>query len=384
MNIKPSHAFVAVFVTFLANGALLGTWVARIPAIQTKLSLSEAGLGMALLGMSVGVLVGLSLAGGWVSRFGSRTVTVVGFWLMCLLLPSLSWAPHPILLWFLLLLFGGAMSVMDVAMNEQTVFVEREAGKPVMSRFHGAFSVGGLLGALLGSALASADVSAGPHFIVAVILFGLAMIMVKRHLLLQTEAPQSDSPVFRVPDRRLWPLGVVALISSIAEGAMADWSAVYLTKMLHATAGAAALGFAAYSLAMTVARLSGDHLKAHFSPAGMIRAGGWISGIGLLVVVLSHNSVITMIGFAIVGLGLANIIPIAFTAAGNYPGVPSGTGIAAVATIGYAGFLAGPPLIGFLAEATSLRGAFWLLIVVLAILPWVAHTVSVAEQESSR
>ena len=385
MNQSPNHQAsrsrpaIAVFLTFIVNGALLGTWVSRIPAIQQKLALSEAELGMVLLGMSIGVLVGLSLASSWVARFGSRAVTVVGFGVMCLILPCLPLTPNGSLLAALLFLFGGSMSVMDVAMNEQAVFVERQAKKPLMSRFHGAFSIGGLLGALLGAAFASAHITPILHFMVATALFGAGMGIAARHLLRQTEVQEKSGPLFRIPHRALWALGAVALISSVGEGAMADWSAVYLSEVLEAPGGTAALAFAAYSGAMTVARLSGDHLKAHFSLVTIVRTGGWVAAAGLMLVVTSNHVALTLIGFAVIGLGLANIIPIAFSAAGNYPGIPSGVGIAAVASIGYAGFLASLPLIGLLAEATSLRIAFASIVVLLAILPSIAQAVSVGQ-----
>ena len=376
---RRSRPAIAVFLTFIVNGALLGTWVSRIPALQQKLALSEAELGIVLLGMSLGVLAGLSLASGWVVRFGSRAVTVVGFGVMCLLLPCLPLAPNGLSLGVLLFFFGGAMSVMDVAMNEQAVFVERQAKKPLMSRFHGAFSIGGLLGALLGAAFAGTDTAPIFHFIAATLLFSVGMGMAAPHLLQQTEVQEKSGPVFRIPDRALWALGAVALISSVGEGAMADWSAVYVAEVLEAPGGMAALAFAAYSAAMTVARLSGDHLKSHFSPVMIVGAGGWIAAGGLMLVVVSNRDALTLIGFAVIGLGLANIIPIAFSTAGNFPGIPSGAGIAAVASIGYAGFFASPPLIGFLAEVTSLRGAFASMIVLFVILPLIARAVFVGQ-----
>ncbi|MGK0185064.1 MAG: MFS family permease [Verrucomicrobiales bacterium] len=379
----PAHPVTAVFLTFIVNGALLGTWVSRIPAIQAKLELSEAALGIVLLGLSLGVLVGLSLASGWVTRFGSRMVIIVSSSIMCIALPGLPLMPNVWMLWPLLFLFGGAMSIMDVAMNEQAIFVERQAKKPLMSRFHGAFSIGGLAGALLGAAFASAHIAPFLHFIVAVALFGSGMGLAARHLLRQTEVQVDAAPVFCIPSRALWPLGplgAVALICSVGEGATADWSAVYLADTLGSEEGTAALAFAAYSLAMTIARFSGDHLKSHFSLVSIVRTGGWIAVAGLVLVVAANHAALTIAGFAIIGLGLANIIPIAFTAAGNYPGISSSTGIAAVASIGYAGFLASPPLIGLLAEATSLRIAFAALIGLLAILPLIAQAVAVSER----
>ncbi|MEZ5324673.1 MAG: MFS transporter [Verrucomicrobiales bacterium] len=366
----------AVFYTFIVNGAVFGTWVSRIPAIQTKLSLSEAALGIVLLGLSAGVMAGLALASGWIVRLGSKTVAAYSCSVMCLILPGLALAENAAALWPLLFLFGGAASVMDVAMNDQAVFVERLARRPFMSRFHGAFSIGGLIGALLGAAFAGANVTPVVHFITISILFGLGMMIAARQLLPQTEVHENPGPAFCIPDRALWGIGAVALISAVAEGAMADWSAVYLAEVLDSTEGTAALGFAAYSMAMTAARLSGDHLKTRFSPINIVRTGGLIAAAGLVVVVFSSHAALTLAGFTIIGLGLANIIPIAFTAAGNYPGIPSSIGIAAVAAIGYTGFLASPPVIGLLAHATSLRIAFATMVVLLVTLPAIASAVS--------
>lgn len=356
-----------------------GTWVSRIPAIQMKFSLSEAALGMLLLGLSAGVLIGLSLASSWIAGFGSRAVTIVSFGVMSLTLPCLPLAPTASLLAPMLFLFGGAISIMDVAMNEQAVFIERLAKRPFMSRFHGAFSIGGLLGSLLGSALASAHVSPVFHFVVATTLCFIGMSTAVCHLLRETEIREKSGPVFRIPHRALWCIGAVAFISSVTEGTMADWSAVYLADVLKTSEGTAALAFASYSIAMAVARLSGDRLKAYLSLVSIVRAGGLIAAGGLVLIVMSHNAMLSLVGFAVVGLGLANIIPIAFTAAGNHPGISSSTGIAAVASIGYAGFLASPPVIGLLAEVTSLRIAFASILILLITLPWIAQSVSANE-----
>jgi MFS family permease len=375
----PIRSAVAIFLTFVVNGAMWGTWVSRIPAIQMKFSLSEAALGMLLLGLSAGVLIGLSLASSWIAGFGSRAVTIVSFGVMSLTLPCLPLAPTASLLAPMLFLFGGAISIMDVAMNEQAVFIERLAKRPFMSRFHGAFSIGGLLGSLLGSALASAHVSPVFHFVVATTLCFIGMSTAVCHLLRETEIREKSGPVFRIPHRALWCIGAVAFISSVTEGTMADWSAVYLADVLKTSEGTAALAFASYSIAMAVARLSGDRLKAYLSLVSIVRAGGLIAAGGLVLIVMSHNAMLSLVGFAVVGLGLANIIPIAFTAAGNHPGISSSTGIAAVASIGYAGFLASPPVIGLLAEVTSLRIAFASILILLITLPWIAQSVSANE-----
>ena len=367
----------AVLTAFFINGALMATWVSRIPAIQTKFSLSEGQLGLLLLGLSVGVLFALSLASGLIARFGSHTVTVAGAIAICLLVPFAALAPHPLVLWLALFLFGGAMSTMDVAMNDQAVLVERRTKRPLMSSFHASFSIGALAGALIGAGMASIPtITPLLHFSIVAATFAIVILLAKPHLIQVEQKRQQKAATFRFPNRLLWPLGAVAFSCAIAEGAMADWSAVYLAQVIETTASFAALGYAAFSLTMTIGRLLGDWLTTHWSPASLIRAGGLIATMGFLAAILTAEPWVVLIGFAAIGIGLANIIPLAFSAAGNYPDISPSAGIAGVATIGYAGFLAGPPLIGLIAEATSLRIGFILITLLVGSLVFTGKVVA--------
>ncbi len=370
------HSRLAVLAAFFINGALIASWVSRIPAIQTKMGLSEGGLGLILLGLSAGVLIALSLAGGLIARYGSPKVTLVGAMVMCLMLPAIALAPNSITLWIVLFILGGAMSIMDVAMNEQAVLVERSAGRPMMSSFHASFSIGGLTGALIGAGMAWASVMPFPHFVFVSVIFGVVMIFASAYLLPTEQEAQADDAVFRLPERALWALGAVAFCAAIAEGAMADRSAVYLNQVLNTTAAYAALGFAAFSLTMTVGRLLGDSISARWPSILVVRGGGLVATLGLLTAALTTAPSLALVGFAAVGIGLANIIPLSFSAAGNYPQISPSAGIAGVATIGYAGFLAGPPIIGSVAEATSLRIALALVAFLVATLVFTAGAVS--------
>ena len=367
---------LAVLTAFFVNGAIFATWVSRIPAIQAKLHLSEGALGIILLGISAGVLVALSLAGGLIARFGSPRVIITGTAIMCVLLPILALIPHPVLLWVTLFVFGGGMSAMDVAMNEQAVWVEREAKRPLMSSFHAAYSIGGLAGALIGAGMASIPaISPFIHFLLGALAFGAAMLVAYPHLVPANVVPEENASVFRLPERALWLLGFIAFCSAIGEGAMADWSAVYLTQVLETTAAYAALGYAAFSLTMTAGRLLGDAITTAWKPETIVRAGGVLATAGLLAAVLTRTPVVVLIGFAAIGIGLANIIPLAFSAAGKFPGIPAGTAIAGVATIGYAGFLAGPPVIGLVAEQTNLRIALTFVLILIATLIFTARAI---------
>ena len=368
---------LAVLAAFFTNGAVMATWASRIPAVQNKLGLSEGALGLLLLGMSAGVLTALLLAGGLIARFGSPRITLLGALGMCTVLPLVALSSHVVLLGVLLFAFGAAMSTMDVAMNEQAVLVERQAGRPLMSSFHAAFSVGGLTGALLGAGMASISVLTPLiHFgIVSLVFIGLILWVYPRLIPVEQSEVQ-EKAVFRLPERALWTLGMVAFCAAIAEGSMSDWSAVYLTRVLHSDAAFAALGYAAFSLTMTLGRGLGDALTSAIKPVWVVRAGGLAAALGFLAAVLTNDPLIVLAGFALVGIGLANIIPLTFSAAGNKEGVAPGAGIAGVASIGYAGFLAGPPLIGLIAEASSLRVSLFLVMLLVGSLIFTAGAIS--------
>lgn len=386
---KPTiqRARLAVLAVFFINGALFANWVSRIPQIQDSLTLSEGQLGLVLLGLSVGVLSALSLVGGWVSRYGSQRVTLAGAVMLCVLLPFLAWMPNAVMLWVNLFLFGMAMSTMDVAMNAQAVEVEELSKKPLMSTFHAAFSVGGFAGAAIGAGMAGQGIAPTMHFLIVAVLFLLFALFVSRYLLAHQVVDTDeadDTPTFQLPSRALLPLGIVAFAGAVGEGAVADWSGVYLSDIVGTDAGTAALGFAIFSIMMTVGRLSGDYLTTRFSASRIVRMGGFLATVGLVLAIGFATPLFSLIGFGIVGLGLATVVPLAFSAAGRLPEVSASVGIAGVATIGYAGFLAGPPVIGLIAEGTSLQIALMVVVLLTGSLMFTARALDRAESHDKR
>lgn len=355
---------------FFINGALFANWVSRIPEFQDRFALDEGALGLTLLGISAGVITALALASGLIARFSSRVMTMMAGVALSLSLPLIALTPHPLALWISLYLFGALMSTMDVSMNAQGVEVERRIGRPVMSSFHGAWSIGGAVGAAMGAGMASLKLDPLPHFAIAAAIFLVATLVAGRGLPIEHEMGRTASgaaePVFQIPARALWPLGAVAFCSAIGEGSMGDWSAVYLENVVRASPQTAALGYAAFQTTMTIGRFSGDWLAARLEPVRLVRIGGVIAAAGLLTAMLIPQVPVVLIGFALVGLGVANVIPLAFSAAGRMPGITSSKGIAGVATIGYAGFLAGPPFIGLIADRTSLSFALSLAALLVA------------------
>ncbi len=361
------RARLGVAAVFFANGCGLGSWVPHIPDVKLWHGLSDAVLGLALLALAAGAVAALPVAGALVARFGSRPVTRAAALLFCAALPLPLLAPDfPALLAALALLGVGTGSV-DVAMNAHAVLVEARYGRPIMSSFHGMFSLGGLAGAALAGGAMQAGLPPTAHLVLAAAILGMA-VLTAWPALLPTAPAASDGPLFALPRGRLIGLGAVAVIGLMAEGAMGDWSAVYLRMDLGATAGTAALGFAAFSLAMALGRLTGDRVVGRFGPSGVLVSGALIGGGTLAVALLAGHPAVAVLGFAGMGIGLANVIPIVFSAAGRLPGLAPGIGIAGVSTAGYFGFLAGPPLIGLVAEASGLAVALGLVAAVVGLM----------------
>ena len=353
-DVRPTASRCAVSALFFVNGAILASWVPYVPMVKQRLGIGDGLLGVVLLFMAIGALGALPFAGTLVGRLGSRTVSVGAGLGLCLSLPLPILAPTPFLVALALLFFGAFNSTLDVAMNAQAVEVEQRRGRALMSSFHAMFSVGGLAGALLSSVIAAAGVGAADHILAAALLGSVAILIARSALIAVAPSP---SPVFVRPTRGLLGLGVLALCALLAEGAIGDWSAVYLMDSRGASQSVAAAGFAAFSLAMAGGRFAGDHVARRLGAACLLRLSGALAAGGLLLALIVKEPVIAIAGFGLVGLGVANLIPVIFSAAGRAYAVAPGHGLAAVATTGYVGFLAGPPAIGLAAEVAGLPAA---------------------------
>ena len=363
-NERPLRAArLAVLAVFFLNGFGFASFVVRIPAVQERLSLGEGLLGLALLGVSVGSLSSMSLTGWLISRFGSRPLVGISAILFPLALLSAALAPDLAALVATFALVGASAGLLDVSMNAHASTVEKGYGRRIMSSFHAAFSFGGLAGAASGGLVASAGVGIAPH-ILGVAAFSIVGAATVYGVLLPASADRGESgdPAFARPTRALVGLGVISFCVLLGEGAMADWSAVYLRNALETGPGFAAAGYAAFSLTMATGRLFGDRLAEALGPATLVRLGGSVAALGLTSGLLLATPSAALVAFAGVGLGLSVIFPTALGAAGRAEG-GTGPAIAAVSTAGYFGFLVGPPTIGFAAEATSLGTALFLVVV---------------------
>lgn len=369
-------ARLAVLSIFFLNGFGFANWVVRIPAAQEKLALSEGLLGLALLGIAVGALVSMTLTGALSSRFGSRPVVGVAALLFSLALPLLALAPNLPLLVLALVVYGGLTGGLDVSMNAQAVAVEKGYGRPIMSSFHAAFSFGGLGGAVVGGLVASAGVELLVHFsLIAVASAAVALVAYRLLLPANTDAGEAGAPAFARPTPALLGLGVISFCVLLGEGAMADWSAVYLNNTLQTGPGYAAAGYGAFSFAMAFGRLFGDRIIERLGSVRIVRYCAGVAAVGLGVALAVGQQYVALVGFACAGLGFSIIFPVALSAAGRTKGMAPGPAIAAVATAGYTGFLVGPPAIGFAAELVGLGGALYIVVILSASIILLASTV---------
>ncbi|MFL6417434.1 MAG: MFS transporter [Bryobacteraceae bacterium] len=376
---KVSVAWWAVISRFLLHGLIVSTWVSRIPSIQTALGLSNATLGLCLLGTAIGSVCAIPLTGWGIGKFGSRRVTAwstIGF---SLALAGPSFAMGAPSLFAALLLFGAMAGANDVSINAQGVAVESALSKPSMSRFHALFSIGGMVGASLGGLLASWQVRPEVHMPVAAAVFSVVSL-VTAPFLLHGEGRRnisSEKLSFSRMPLTLLTLATVAFCMFLSEGAIADWTGVYLRTGLHSTAGVAATGYAVFSAGMAGFRLLGDSITARLGATRTVRAGALVAAIGLTVALVSSSPVFALPGFAITGAGFSVIVPLVFRAGAKVPSVPSGAGVATVSGSGYVGFLFGPPIIGMVAEGTSLRVALFGIVGLSLVAAALADVVSV-------
>ncbi|MGF3140687.1 MFS transporter [Streptomyces diastaticus] len=352
----------ALTVFFALDGFVFAGWVVRIPAIKEQTQASASGLGMALLGVSAGAVVTMTLTGRLCRRHGSGPVTVAGALLLAfgVTLPPLT---HSALtLGLVLLVFGAAYGGINVAMNSAAVDVVAALGRPVMPTFHAAFSLGGMVGAGLGGIVAG-HLSPTWHLLLlgaVTLLVTLATAPVLlRHPVPAPVRPEpaegaATAPLAGRARALVAVFGLIAFCTAYGEGALADWGALHLQQDLAARPGTAAAGYAVFALAMTVGRLSGTALLERAGRTATLVGGGIVAAAGMFVGALAPSLWAALLGFAVTGLGLANLFPVAVERAGALTG-PSG--VAAASTLGYGGMLLGPPAIGFMADWVSLPAA---------------------------
>ncbi|WP_217254615.1 MFS transporter [Streptomyces sp. AC602_WCS936] len=362
------RARYAVAAVFAVHGAVTGSFATRVPWIQDHAGVSAGQLGLALAFPALGASVAMPLAGSVTHRFGARTALrgLLALWTLALVLPSL--APNLLTLCLALFVYGATAGMSDVAMNALGVEIENRLDKSIMSGLHGMWSAGALIGSAAGTLAAHLGADARLHHVLAAAVLTVAGLVACTWVLdLQPTEDEDPPPRFALPPRSAVLIGAVGFCAVFAEGASLDWSAVYLRDELETSAGLAAACTTGFTLTMAVARLVGDKVVDRFGAVRTVRVSGVLASLGGLLVVVGGHPAVAMAGFALMGLGIAVVVPLCFAAAGRAGSNPS-LAIAGVATITYTSGLVAPSAIGGLAQATSLVVSFGLVTVLACCL----------------
>ncbi|WLO85758.1 MFS transporter [Pantoea agglomerans] len=361
---------------FLINGLGMSAWAPLVPFARDRLQLSGASLGALLLCLGIGSLAAMPVTGTLVARFGCRRVMCFSTLLVLMMMPLLATADSHLVMAAALMLFGAGLGMLDVAMNYQAVQVEQAADKPMMSGFHGFFSLGGILGAGTVSLLLSQSFS--PLAATLVVMAVMMLLLLWRLPVLMNERlHQPDQSWLVIPRGWVAFLGLLCFILFLAEGAVLDWGALLLLQNPEMSPAWAGLGYAVFSVAMTLGRFSGDKIIQRFGRYPVMLTGALTAAAGMSLAVWLPWPEIALLAFLLVGFGLSNTVPMLFNAAGNQQDMPANLAISAMTTLGYAGILSGPALIGFISQWISLSGAF--LAIALLLLAVAASARKVAQ-----
>lgn len=373
-----------VAALFAANGFVMGAWAPQIPLLLPRHAITESTLGLLIFGLGIGAVGAMLFSGRLIGRFGSRNVARFFGISAAPLLPLVVYAPSVWILALLMAVMGGMVGCMDVAMNASAVQVERRLGRAIMSSSHGFWSLGGFFGGTMGTYAIYFFGAEAQSVFTALVALGLVFWGMGRLIEDEPAAPvphkEAAPGMSLIPrDAALWILGAMALFSMIPEGAVLDWAAIYLGKELNSGMHNAGLAFAFFAGAMAIMRFAGDGVRNRFGATNTLRVSGALGAAGMMLAAGAPADWIAIIGFAIAGLGLANMIPILFSAAGNHPGMPSAQAISIVTMVGYAGILVAPAPIGYIAENFGFRLTYFVLALLLLLVSAMAGRVAAAD-----
>lgn len=350
-----------VSALFFLSGLCFSSWASRIPTIQQKMGLSEAGLGGVLLALPAGLMLSLPVSGWLVARAGSRAIVIVSALCYSLLLVGIGLAQTHLMLIICLFAFGFANNMLNISMNTQAVGVEAMYRRTVMASFHGLWSVAGFVGAAIGSVMIGNNISPFHHFILIMAASWLIVAFCFRHTVKEDAGKGEKRPVFVLPEKSLIYLGIIAFCSMICEGTMFDWSGVYFKKVVLAEKALIGAGYMAFMFTMAGSRFVADWFSTRFGFSRILQGSGILTSAGLLLAIIFPYPIPAIAGFFLVGIGVSSVVPLIYSEAGRSAKTTPGVALAAVSTIGYLGFLLGPPLIGFIAELSNLRISFLLI-----------------------
>ena len=359
-TLSPGKTRISITVFFFMSGLCFASWASRIPDIKNALELNDAELGTILFALPAGLMVSLLFSGWMVTRFGSRRMVIAGNVLYATTLTFIGLASAPWQLAVVLFVFGLWGNLINIAVNTQAVNAEAIYGRSIMASFHGAWSLAGFTGASIAFLLIANHVSPYVHFCMIGAAVFILIFASYRNLLTDRVQTQAQ-PVFAWPDGLLLQLGLIGFFGMACEGAMFDWSSVYFQDAVHSPATLTILGYVAFMSTMTGGRFVGDYLVNRLGRKKMLQLSGILIASGLSMAVIDPSLITATIGFLLVGFGVSSVIPLVYGAAGRSTRMSAGTALAAVSTISFLGFLLGPPVIGWIAQAANLRYSFALI-----------------------
>nr|WP_294997121.1 MFS transporter [uncultured Sediminibacterium sp.] len=355
---------IAVAIFFFMAGLCFASWASRIPDIKLKLGLSDAGLGAVLLALPSGLMLSLPLSGWAVTRFSSKTMITIAAVLYPLMLILIGAVTSSWQLAAVLFCFGVFGNMYNISANTQAVGVEFLYQRSIMATFHGIWSLAGFSGAAIGTFLIAQGINPLYHFIIICISSLIVVLIAQRYILPNDTKPENKQPIFARPDATILKLGLIAFGCLVCEGTMFDWSGVYFQKVVEAPKEMVTLGYTVFMATMATGRFLGDRLVTRFGIQRMLQVSGIVISSGLAVAVLFPTIVFATTGFFLVGLGVSSVVPLVYSTAGKSKTMAPGVALAAVSTIGFLGFLIGPPLIGFIAELAGLRWSFTIIAII--------------------
>lgn len=364
---KGFPARLATRLSFLVAGLVMSSWAPLVPYAKARLDLDDSAFGLLLLCLGIGSVLAMQITGAVVARIGSRPMVLIGGIGLCLTLPLLAFANTAFVLAICLLVFGASLGSIDVAMNVHAVEVEQAVGDPLMSGFHGMYSLGGLVGAAGGTALLSSGLSPTATASVAAGVAAALLVFTAPGLLHSKSA--AGAPLIAIPRGIVILIGTLAFIAFLTEGAILDWGALLLTRSFNFPTEQGGIGYAFFAVAMAFARLTGDSVVKRLGQRRVLLFGGLMVTAGFLLLLLSPIAWMAPVGFLLIGLGAANLVPILFSTAGRQNAMSPVLAVASITTLGYAGILIGPAAIGFLASLTNLREAFAVLAIIMLGFP---------------
>jgi MFS family permease len=357
-NFSPSRYRIGSSFFFFISGFSYAAWASRIPSIQQQLHLSEAQLGSMLFALPVGLLGTMPLTNYLLGKYGSRSIMLFGAIFFSVMLSLAGFATKPWQLTIILLCFGSSRNLLNLSMNAQSVSVQALFKQSIITTFHGVWSMAGFAGAALGYLMVKWNVAVSWHWpVVGMSMLLLALFMYKNTLHV-SPAPKQRKPIFSLPDKHLLKFSLIAFVCMSCENTMYDWSAIYFEKAVHSSKPTATGAFVLYMVAMTTGRFLGDKLVNRFGAKTILRNSGICITTGLFLAVLFPYEITAAIGFVLVGLGVACVVPLVFSIASSSKSISSASAIASISTVGYFGFLMVPPLVGFVAEAAGMRTAY--------------------------